>query len=40
MRQIHQHNVCFREGTAGIPKAVQEGRPVLIVENSKFSAEY
>lgn len=40
MRQIHQHNVCFREGTAGIPKAVQEGRPVLVVENSKFSAEY
>lgn len=39
-QQIHQHNVCFREGTAGITKAVQEGMPVLIAENSKFSAEY
>lgn len=39
MQQIYQHNVCFREGTAGMTEAVQEGRLILIAENSKFSAE-
>lgn len=40
MQQIHEHNVCFGEGTAGITKTVQEGRLGLIAENSTFSTEY
>lgn len=40
MQQIHQHNACFRKGIAGITQTVQEGRPVFIAENSKFSVEY
>lgn len=39
VQRIHQHNVCFRGGTAGVAKVVQEGRLVLVAEHSKVSAE-
>lgn len=38
MKQIYQHNVCFREGIAGVTETVQEGKLILIAENSEFSA--